>query len=457
MTTQETIDVAETELNVDCLRVEAFGKSFQVYPWLKGRLFGKLIFGKETLQKRSFRLYMRQLAAVFYGFHNLFRKYDIWAFSSSMERRLIGGKYADKLVDFIGNECGYKTLVVELRIFKFFPRRKVASKYVISRSFFLLFELLYSGLFLRRKKVNDPELLNALFQEISGEIDHITVIRKYLAQYKMMKFWLKVFRKPKVVFVTVGYTHFGYIRAFKEADIPVYELQHGLMTKNHHAYYYNAEMNSNQFPDAILTVGEQEVKVFGSENNYPTTKIIPVGSMIIDHYRQEKSNKKRETPRILFTLQDGKMGAQLIEFILDLNKKLGDNAELVIQPRRTGKEYYYERYPALKKIAFSDKDFYSAVVNCDIHSTVYSTAAIEALSLGVPNILVNIDNQSVEQLGTVLAENPYTAIVSTAKEFSSDMKRLLEADSEMIEKSNDHLIKRGYQENIQALIKEIME
>jgi hypothetical protein len=454
MTTREKVDQLESELKVEDLKVNAFGKSFQLYPWLKGRLFHKMITGHETMQKRDLKLYLKQLGSVFYGLHNLFRKYDVWAFSSSVERRKVNEKYYDKLFDFIGNETGKKMLLIETRIFVYHRYRDIASKYAISRSFFMLFEELYGRLFVRNPNINDQDLLRNINSKVEGGVDHRTIIRKYLAQYRLMKFWLRILPNPKVVFVSVGYTCFGYIKAFKEKGIKVVEVQHGVITGNHHAYYYKKEFDQDQFPDFLLTNGKKELSVFDDSNKFPVKKVIPVGSFIIDHYSEKLSSRpERNKPMVLFALQDGVMGDKLIEFILELKNKGGEHLQILVQPRRNQKEFYLNRYPDLIDVDFSTEDFYTSVVKADLHCTVYSTTAIESLSLGVPNILVNIDNQSIEQLGTVLGSNPYTKVVENTEDFLNRFKSLIDSDPELIKKSNEENIMVNYKENITSFIK----
>ncbi|MEY4604213.1 MAG: hypothetical protein RIT43_1505, partial [Bacteroidota bacterium] len=212
MTTRERIIDLESRLAVEDLTVRKFGKQFQVYPWLKGRLFHKIITGKETNQARNVRLYFTQLGSLFYGLKNIFGRYDIWAFSNSLERRLIDGKYTDKLFDYIGNNSGKRMLLIETRIVHFYPLKNVASRHVVSRSLLLLFEELYAKLFLRKVHVNNPSLLNEILASVDGGVDHALLIRKYIAQYRVMSLVLKLFPNPRLVLLSVGYTHFGYIR-----------------------------------------------------------------------------------------------------------------------------------------------------------------------------------------------------------------------------------------------------
>lgn len=457
MTTREKVEHIEKKYDVGSLRVKRFGKSFQVYPWLKGRLFHKLITGNETLQKRDIKLYWKQFTSIFYGLHNIFRKYDAWAFTSSMERREVDGVYHDKIVDHLGSQTGLKTLVIELRLFQYIPYRKIASRYAMSKSFFMLFEELYGRLFLRKIEVENEAMMHELLKEVSGGVNHKQILRKYLAQYKMMKFWLRLLHRPKVVFVAVSYTNFGYIRAFREAGIKVVEVQHGVISKNHHAYFYDAEMNPEQFPEYLITVGEKELSVFDEENKFPVSEVVAVGSWIIDHYRQKAKEVKNDPPVILFALQDGVMSEKLLPFILELENRLEGTFKLKVQPRRTQKETYVKSFPALEDIEFSEDSFYAAVIQSDVHCTVYSTTAIEALSLGIPNILINIDNQSEEQLGTILGENPFTFIVDTVDEFIAVLPKVINTDREFVSESNAYNIRKGYEQNVQVFVKKLLD
>ena len=270
-----------------------------------------------------------------------------------------------------------------------------------------------------------------------------------------MKTWLKIFPNPKLVLVSVAYTNFGYIRAFKERGVKVVEFQHGLITKNHHAYFYTKSFDAIQFPDEIATVGLKEKNVFDDENNFPVKSIMPIGSYILDYYVGKTVKNTSFQKRVLFAMQDGEIGEKLIQFIVEIIKILPKNIELIIQPRRTAISEYYKSYPEIKNVSVSSQDFYSELLTCDIHSTVYSTTAIEALSLGKQNILINIDNLSVEQLHAVIGENEYTFIANTPSEFLELISVNSFVEKDLIIKSNNLNVKSGYKNNINKLLEEI--
>ena len=65
-------------------------------------------------------------------------------------------------------------------------------------------------------------------------------------------------------------------------------------------------------------------------------------------------------------------------------------------------------------VADRKKDIHSLLASVDIHMTVFSTTMIEALSFGVPNILVASDHINVMDIGVI--DNKTTYFVNTAEE-----------------------------------------
>ena len=117
MKINDLVSDIEGNLEVENLRIQKFGKSFQIYPWLKGRLFHKYMMGTDVLMQKSKSVLFSQITSLFYGWWNIFRKYNTWVFTNSSERTLVEGKYYDKLFDYIGNNSKKKTLLIELRLF----------------------------------------------------------------------------------------------------------------------------------------------------------------------------------------------------------------------------------------------------------------------------------------------------------------------------------------------------
>ena len=204
------------------------------------------------------------------------------SFIFSIERIKISEKYHDKVFDGIDKQLNRKMLIIEFRLFKKFSYFKVASKYVASKSLFLLFEELYGFLFIRKIHIDHAEIINQIEKELDCKIQAKSIVRKQLAQYRMMRFWLAVLPNPKMVFLTVSYSNYGYITAFKEKGIKVVEFQHGVINKNHQAYYYKAKLNPIQFPDALCVFGSNEYNFLQRDTEFPHVNNYIVGRSIIE-------------------------------------------------------------------------------------------------------------------------------------------------------------------------------
>lgn len=276
------------QLHVETITTKWFRQEFQIYPWIKSRIFHKVIMGDEVLQRKDASVFRTQFRSLFYGFFSFFRKYDAWAFTNSSERILLNGKQFDKLMDPITNACKMRMLVVELQLFKQFKRKEVASKYVVSRAWIVFFEELYTRIFLRKVKISGEATIREVEEILQDKVDVKQIVRKYLAQYRVMKGVLWLLPRPKVIFLTVSYANFGYIRAWKEAGIRVVEMQHGLIGNGHYGYIYHKPFNTNQFPDSVLVFGARDQELIQNHSVFQS-KILPVGRYLLDYFKKRQS------------------------------------------------------------------------------------------------------------------------------------------------------------------------
>lgn len=450
----ELVELIESKYDVKNVITQKFNTSFEVYPWIKAKLFHKIILGKESLASKSTRSLIGQFKSLFYGTWNLFiRKYDVWAFTTSVERIKIKGKYTDKLFDSISNISKCKVLVIEFQYFKKYPLVKVASKYVCSKALFLLFEEAYSRIFLRKTKIQNNEVIKDIESELKCTINTDAIIKKNLSQYRMMKFWLKVLPNPKYVFLTVSYNHYGYIRAFKEAGITVVEFQHGVISENHQAYNYIAKLKAIQFPDIIAVFGENEKKYLQTHSNMPIQFATVIGRSVIDHYFAENhANKNIEI--ISVALQEGPIGNKTIDFLLEFNRLSAKKFNFKLVPRRTTEESYKNNFEFPDNFRFTKENIYHTISNSDINITAYSTVAIETLSLGKRSYLINIENKAKEVFLSSLGNNPFVHFVDEPKELVELLLSHPQNPSKHdIRSSNDINITSNYKNNCLNLFK----
>ena len=431
-------------LDLQQIAVKKFNRRFEVYPWIKSRIFHKLMMGTETLQEKNSSVFRSQLRSLFYGFFSFFRKYDVWAFTSSSERIAIDGKFVDKVMDPIASNSNLKVLVVELQLFSRYKRKEVASKHVVSRAWFVFVEELYMRLFLRKIDVEGKEVLTRVEQILGTEAETNAIIRKYLAQYRAMKFFLKILPKPKAIFHTVSYANFGYIMAWKEAGIRVVEMQHGLIGDGHYGYVYHQRFDSVQFPDDILVFGEADSNFFKTQTQIPVQKAVPVGRFVMDHFFHKSIENVVPVRRILVSLQDSEWSIALINFVLKCNELTSGQIEWIIQPRRTMVEEYKKQFVFPENITFSTDFIYEVMGKTDAHLTIFSTTAIESLSLGKPTFLYNYEDAATAYVGSFLASNPNAYFCNTVEDFLNYWENLPLRSKEAIAESNGTNISANY-------------
>lgn len=436
--------------------VRKYGKTFEVYPWLKPRLFNVLVLGEEVMQRKDITLFLKQIASLFYGFFSYFKRYDAWAFTTSLERIPIEGKYFDKVVDSLMMNKPHRLLVIELKLFKSYKRRNVASKHVISRALFMFTEELYLRLFLRKVNIEGKEVLKQVEKTANAAVNVNSIVKKYLAQYRVMKFFLAIFPKPKVVFITVSYANFGYIRAWKESGIKVVELQHGLIGESHTGYVFEQTFNPIQFPDDLLVFGENE-KTIIKQVNFPVQNIIPVGRFVMDYYFQRAIPNRVPVQTILVSLQDTEWSIALLNFIFACNQQLDRQLTWIIQPRRTSEDVYRKEFQFPENICFSKLSIYDAIANADAHLTIFSTTAVESLSIGKPTFLYDYKQAATTYLGELLSKNENAYFCEDVDSFVHQINQLSLRTTKEIADSNAMNISSAYSDKISTYIDSLFD
>ncbi len=450
--------IVEVEkLPVEDIKVSRFGKDFEVYPWIKSRIFHKVMMGNEVLQEKTSSVFKEQLRSLFYGFFSFFKRYDAWAFTNSSERVLLEGKMLDKVMDPLAIARPIKLLVVELQLFKRFKRSEVTSKKVVSRAWIVFLEEFYMRIFLRKVNFQGEKILTEIETVLNEKVETSSIIRKYLAQYRVMKFLLWLLPKPKVIFHTVSYANFGYIRAWKEAGIRVVEMQHGLIGDGHYGYVYHKALNENQFPDDILVFGEQDQQFFEKQTVIPIKRSVPVGRYILDYYKRTAVLNQVPVISILVSLQDSEWSTALLDFVLKIDQQEPGKFNWIIQPRRTPESVYRKQYDFPDNFTFSESSVYEAIGKTDAHMTIFSTTAIESISIGKPTFLYDFENAATTYLGLFLSSNPNAYFCASVESFFDACNNLKLVSADEIADSNRLNISSDYLSKISEYLDEVLD
>lgn len=428
------------------------------WPFVRNYIGSQIHFNQDREVKISSKNIVTLITSLNYGFFNLFKKVDYLFISSSDQRRNIDDQFTERMDYFIEKLNPKKCLLIEQTNPKHFDINKVKTKNISSKTWFYLLEKIVSY-FIFTKIENEEILINVL-NEYQLKTNYKNLSKKFHSQYIIFKTFLKI-KKPKKVFLTVAYVNCARVKAAKDLGIEVIEFQHGIINKSHYGYNVSKLIDSNFYPDFLLSFGEKEIEVFDSNNHYiEQDNVLSLGSFYIDHLLNVSNNKKH--PKIIelskkykqiiaFSCQDA-FDDLWIPFLTDIAIQAKDLA-FILMPRHKSIDFY-EKFSFPQNVSFiPELNTYEIILQVDIHTTINSTTAIEAVSLGTQNVLINIDNLSKRYLNNVLKEFTYYA--DTPKEFIDIVQKIKAVEKKNVINSNSLNIKPNFQENIELILDKI--
>tara|TARA_B100000508_G_scaffold141079_1_gene146053 strand:- start:23726 stop:25096 length:1371 start_codon:yes stop_codon:yes gene_type:complete len=453
MSQEKTIKSIEQRYKVNDIAY----KGLHLWPILRYYLCVKKTANKSPVEVKSSTI-PQMFSSFFYGLSSYFKKSDYMIMSSADQRKLIDGKAIDKSVDFIASKLN-NSWILELSTTGHYKKKQLRNRNVSSRVPLLLFTRIYSKLLLRNNRIENQAILNNIISDLNVSVNTVELCKRHYAQYKVMRYFAKR-KKWKAVFIVCHYTNMGYIKALRELKIPVIEIQHGLISKNHCAYNLYTEADTSFYPNFLLTFGENERKVFSNDNLFiDPENVIPVGHSYLEYIR-EKYEGHDELKKIIgnydnsvaISSQDHPVENKLIEFIKKAALSNPKTVYIFIPRRYTKKREEYD-FPE-NVIMCPGMNVYEIISHVQTHATVFSTVAIEAPALGKSNILVNIDDLSRIHLGKTLEDGDVHTYVNNTDEFNSALKKKNSLSKQSIIASMSHYIKPNYEENISSFLKD---
>jgi len=365
----------------------------------------------------------------------------IWGFSTSRHRRRINNKYFDIFMDPLYEVFRDNFTVFERASTEGYHRNyqgKIYSKSYVSIHFSVFTKVFWKlalNRFFRHKKISikSKKTLQEIIQFFSKKtsVDNhnlkndiynlISIIRYNKDFYK--KILAK--KKPSYVFMVAGHSadNMALCQACKEYNIPSIELQHGMITKYHPAYLkFTESKNKDYRPEYLLTFGDAYTNMIKKGNLFKPENIVSIGFPYLE-------TKKKKTPHVdgklkdfvkkysrsIFVTSQWNFADEIREFVLEVSKKLSTlkkKVGIVFKPHPSDWKDYSDLHK-YKNIFATEKydDPYEIFKIIDIHTTLYSTSSLEALSFGKPNIFLDIGNikemfDIVDNKSSFNAKNP---------------------------------------------------
>lgn len=218
--------------------------------------------------------------------------------------------------------------------------------------------------------------------------------REFLFKYKCFDYVFKKV-KPEVFFVVIAYMYPFAVKAAKDNDVEVVELQHGTISKYHLGYSYPKNADLIYFPDKLYVWN-----LFWKELNiYP----LPDEKVIVDRFRYLENEKAlcerkglRKDEKKVVVISQGAIGEKIAEKILKEFYRF-DGCE-VYYKLHPGEYSRYESYECLMKLITDHgvkvvKDeipLYELFLMCSLQIGVFSTAIYEGIEFGCETILLDL-------------------------------------------------------------------
>lgn len=203
---------------------------------------------------------------------------------------------------------------------------------------------------------------------------------------------------PRVVLVQCGYSpsHMVVQYLAKQREIPVIEVQHGLITRDNLGYRFAltspAQLKASPFPDKVCVYGEHFRHLL-LENPYLTEEDVLVTGYPYLWLKYQERRAKQDLSgarNILITSQPG-LGSFWAEFARELADRTPWPIILKPHPSELGElEKTFGELADNPKISVvrDDRSIYDLFAEAAYHLSVFSTSHLEAIALGIKDIVV---------------------------------------------------------------------
>ena len=217
---------------------------------------------------------------------------------------------------------------------------------------------------------------------------------------------------PKLAFVVCSYGKETFIEACKSMEIPVVELQHGVISPYHLGYSFSGPKRSKRtFPDYLFAFGDFWKE--GTEFPISQDRIYSVGYPYLEDEAKQYADLEKKN-QIIFISQ-GTVGKEMSKVAVELSQKRDFPLKIVYKLHPGEYARWQKEYPWLVKsgIQVIDDDsipLYQLFAESKVQVGVNSTAIFEGLNFGSQTIL--LDLPGVEYMESLIKEQVARVVAS---------------------------------------------
>lgn len=452
----------ETSYDVTTIKI----KDLEVWPFLRFAYFFAYR-DKDFKIKRTNELKLKKAVRMFknilYGISNYFKKNDYFIFSNLAGRRLLNGKYVNRLLFVLESELGTEKVLYIENPGKgaHYTINSVSTDKVVSSIFFQV--LSYLPFFRKEVYIENEIILKDINKRHKLNVNYNAIVTKFVRYVLLFKYVFRIY-KPKGIFVTQYYSlfHQAAIYSGNMLGINTIEFQHGVINHQHIAYNLYDKMNKALFPKYLFVFGNQVKSIFNESNYFINkNKVIPVGYMYIDYINQEYVPPPNVTnlfdklrvkfKKIVAVSSQLTIEKELIIFLIKL-AALDKDILYIFVPRNVNSNYSEYNFQHNIMIV-KNLNIYQIIKESDYHATVYSTCALEAPALGIPNILININNMAKKYYKDILTNPETTKFVNNEEQFLKTLLSWKPKSKNEIMDGHNNFYEQNHKENLKKALR----
>ena len=418
----------------------------------------KMYFLEESKNLNRVSNITNTLSNILWEKQNRRQHYPAVLFTDVLEERPINGLISDKLAHNILSILKDQILVV---LDPLGERHKSVSEYFHS-DFLSIFSFVFSAKFkIKKIKIENSQFLDAIERELGLNIPYEKLVNQFFQYAEAFQHWIRQ-TNPKVIFINCFFSlkHQALIYSAKKHNVITAELQHGIISKAQTAYMPQKKMGNQSFPDYLLSFGELE-KSLVSPYFISSEKIIPIGNYYLENILSKNNNPQTEEiisslrgtfKRVILISSQKLIEHDLILFLLEASEKLSDTAFILV-PRRQQEIFRLKAKPK-NLLVKPDINLYQSCQLCDFHSTVFSTFAAESIYMGIPNILINLNNLSEGFFSEFFSSHAGVKFVNKVEEYVETIKTWNPPDRVEIKKMSLDLFAKDNRDKIKLFLKD---
>jgi len=257
---------------------------------------------------------------------------------------------------------------------------------------------------------------------------------------------------PKAVIVAKAVWKLPFVIACREAGIPVIELQHGGIYRDHVVYSYEGPRRSAQYaPDYFFAFGDFWKRMVKFPQ--PPERVYSVGYPYHERELEKYKNVKQKN-QILFLSQPVLKGV-FSRYAVEFAKEWGNTYHLVYKLHPSENVVWKKLYPWLvdsgvQVMKDGERSLYELFAESKVQVGVYSTSIYEGLGFGLHTYL--LDMPGIKKMSHLL-EHKYALKVGSVRE----LRALLEKQEPAKRVPGEEFFRRNSLERMACLVKELCE